>query len=249
MLPIIFLGGAALAALFLEGCGSSNSDTAPNNSSNTEPSSTPPPSDSASAAPSASASSAPSASSSASVSPPPLSFTLAAQFDLLPCEKVESFNSAFIPSFVDQEKFKDMIKGGAFCVRSPIDLPQESCRSATRSFSLLADSSAMQKILQFRVQGGPVKDGSCSSLLDLKEYDCLPNLGVNDLSSCDERPLFRNLFLLNNQISLANLLSGDGNGDGTKDLLIQLSNGAGVYLTQIPPCPPEGCNYENVEPE
>jgi len=251
MFPLAILGGAALIALFSSGCGSEKSD-----SSQTKPNerdAAPPESASAPSASASASSAAPEVSSAPVALPPPLiSITAASAFSLKPCEVEtgEEWKSAFFSSFADEARFKEMMSGGTFCVKAPLDLPLNSCHDSSRFISLISGGTPLgQKLLKFNLLGVPQKENHCGSLFSFNEVDCLPNLSNEGVLSCNEKPLLPNTLLLSSKVSLANLLSGDANGDGTKDLLVQFSNNTGVLLSQAPPCPPEGCNPEGDSPQ
>jgi len=237
----------ALAAVVLAACGSDSpekheapSPPPPENSSDTD-AGAPAPSESASAAPSPSASTPPPTSSSAAPDPdfPPLAPDAPA-FPRCEIKPDEQWKSSFTTTFLDEAKFKQMISGGAsFCVREPIGLSSGKCQDSFKFFPLTKDPlSKDRRMFRFNLESVLGSGEKCPSLFTIKEIDCHPTLELKDLLTCDEKPMLAQPLLLGTRVALGNLLQGDGNGDGQPDLLVQLSNGTGIYFSQIPTCAP-----------
>jgi len=244
MLPILVFGGAALAALFLEGCRSDSSNTNHNPTPPSDASASP--SNSASTAPSASASSVPPADSTsvADAGTPPDDASDSPTFSACEVTKGEEWKSNFNPGmFVGETKFQELIKGGSFCLQASLTISSGTCKDASKTYPLVMDSASLdRRMIRFNLESVVGTGANCPSLFSIKAIDCHPTLNVSDILPCTEKSLLLNPLLIGNKVSLVNLLKGDGNGDAQKDLLVQLSNGTGILLTQAPPpCPPEGC--------
>ncbi len=239
MWPIFIL------AAVLVGCGSSSSDS--------NPPPPPPPKDSASSepedagtpepAPSASAAPAPSASASASAPPPvdssdPFSDPPTSVSPFPPCENKSDdlWKSNFTTTFVDQERFKQIISGGTFCTREKIRLSAIGCQDAHQFFPLILDPNSNNRhMIRFNLEAILGATDKCPSMLTMKEINCHPTIaGVNNMLTCDDKSLLTQPYLLGTRVTLDNLLQGDGNSDGAQDLLLQLSNGTGFYFAQTP---------------
>jgi hypothetical protein len=71
----------------------------------------------------------------------------------------------------------------------------------------------------------------CSPFLEIKESYCNSTI-LDEYPVCKQIKVFSSPLPIGTMLSLTNLLRGDGNGDGTMDLVAQLSDGQGVYLAQ-----------------
>jgi len=208
MLPLLIGGGLALTAVFLGGCGSESPEPTEN---------TPPP---PSTKPQPLIVPRILASGSSKNSPSPVSSRPAGPLD---CKLIsaDTWNCRFEEGLLlSKAKLKEMIQGGSFCLQSRLNLATQKCPGEFKRFPLLPTTRSIALNLNSAV-GTTLK---CGDRLEIKESYCDP--------VCKEADLFSALLPIGTMLSLTDLLRGDGNGDGTMDLVAQLSDGQGVYLAQ-----------------
>src|SRR5262249_45374678 len=126
------------------------------------------PANSASAAPSASASNAPPADSTfvADAGTPPDDASDSPAFSACEVTKGEEWKSNFNPGvFVGETKFQELIKGGSFCLQSPLTISSGTCQDAFKTYPLVMDSAFLdRRMIRFNLESVVGTGAKCPSL-------------------------------------------------------------------------------------